>query len=546
MSLLLLALLQKSPDLPLKGPAAACGTEIPWTTSLDQARARAKETGRPILWWVPYLDDSPMDRKRVVEKYMLAGPWMMPRVVELVRERFVPLRLVAAREHRKSFGLAPLEVVEPALLFLDAELRVSHRVDRLSTFHEDWFVHLLRGALKLPPEERVLDDGRRALAEGRPDPALFARQAGDEARWYEGVALSLTGRHDEATKVWRSIKEGRWAAKAAAELDRDGPFSRGFEVYEAFPPLEGLPTSSTRPRATADPARAVRFLVGLQRPSGVWDDSHYHFGGDDSLPNVYMAVTALAARALREWNGPERAIARAEAYLKDDAKLAVEDTDEIAWAQIYRLSYFARTKDVETSARIARKLLELQRPSGAWAHEYDNPFVTASALLALDEARAAGVDVPAAPVRKGVAALAGARDRRGSFAYQFPGRGGPPEQGAGRIPICELALLKGGASSPPALAAALELSFRHQPLLERVRKYDDHADAWQNGGFFYWYGQYGRALAAKAAGAAEALKKQREIVLATQEFDGCWVDSHELGRAYGTAMALLTLKLCEP
>jgi hypothetical protein len=542
---LLLALPQKSPDLPLKGAAAACGTEIPWTSSLGQAQALAKESGRPILWWVPYLDDSPMDRKRVVEKYMLAGPWMMPRVVELVRQRFVPLRLVASREHRKPFGLAPLDVIEPALLFLDAELKVIHRVDRLSTFHEDWFVHLLRGVLKLPPEERALDDARRALAEGRPDPALFAAQAGDEARWLEGVALSLTGRSDEARAAWGKIQGGRWAAKAAAELDRDGPFSRGFEVYEQFPPLEGLPTSSGRARATADPARAVRFLAGTQRASGVWDDSHYNFGGDDSLPNVYMAVTALAALALREWKGPEAAIARAEAWLKDDTKLAVADHDEIAWAQIYRLAYFTRVRDVETSARIARKLLELQKATGTWYHEYDNPFVTASALLALEEARAAGVDIPAAPLKRGLAALKSTRGRGGAFAYNFPGRGGSAEQGSGRIPICELALLRGGESTADALSAALELSFKHQGLLERIRKYDDHADAWQNGGFFYWYGQHGRALAAKAAGSKDALAKQKEIVLATQEFDGCWVDSHELGRVYGTSMALLTLKLCE-
>ena len=76
-------------------------------------------------------------------------------------------------------------------------------------------------------------------------------------------------------------------------------------------------------------------------------------------------------------------------------------------------------------------------------------------------------------------------------------------------------------------------------------KYDDHADGWRNGGFFYWYGQYGRGLAAKAAGSADALARQKAILLETLEFDGCWVDSHELGRVYGTAMALLTLKLCQ-
>ena len=99
-------------------------------------------------------------------------------------------------------------------------------------------------------------------------------------------------------------------------------------------------------------------------------------------------------------------------------------------------------------------------------------------------------------------------------------------------------------SKKEAVAASLEVSFKHHGLLERVRKYDDHADAHHNGGFFFWYDQYGRALAARAIGDAAAMAKQKEIVLAIPEIDGCWVDSHELGRTYGTAMALLTLKLC--
>jgi hypothetical protein len=35
--------------------------------------------------------------------------------------------------------------------------------------------------------------------------------------------------------------------------------------------------------------------------------------------------------------------------------------------------------------------------------------------------------------------------------------------------------------------------------------------------------------------------RQRRIVLGLPEIDGCFVDSHELGRCYGTAMALLCL-----
>ena len=107
------------------------------------------------------------------------------------------------------------------------------------------------------------------------------------------------------------------------------------------------------------------------------------------------------------------------------------------------------------------------------------------------------------------------------------------------------ALSISGQAKAEGILAALDLSLKHQPLLERIRKYDDHADAYHNGGFFFWYDQYGRAIAAKSVSAAAALAKQREIVLQIPEIDGCWVDSHELGRVYGTAMALLTLKLCE-
>ena len=546
---------KKTPDKPLQGIAAKCGTEIPWLASMTEAQRRAKETQRPIAWWVPTLEGSPMDRKLVVEKYMLAGPFMMPGVVELLRDRFVPLRLVGDPAFHKAYGVDLLEFIEPGLVFLDAEGKLIHKVDRISTFNEEWFVQLLRGVLKksgaaVEEKPAELDAARRALREGSPDPSLFERQEGPEARYFHGVALHLTGRDEEGRAEWRKIKEGRWAWKAAAELARDGPFVRGFETHEKLPAesLEGLPSSSTLPTKKADVARAVRYLLQTQRASGAWDDSNYNFGGDDSLPNVYMAGTALAAMALREW-GPagdiKAALERAEAYMRDETKIAAKDKDEIAWAYAYRLLYFARTDDKKTTGLLVKKLCELQKPTGTWYHEYDNPFVTATALHALLEAKAAGADVPDATLKRGAAALKSTRDRKGMFAYEYPGQGGGAEGAAGRAPTCEFALHLSGQSKKEAVAASLAASFKHHALLEKVRKYDDHADAHHNGGFFFWYDQYGRALAAAAIGDAASLARQKEIVLSIAEIDGCWVDSHELGRSYGTAMALLTLKVCE-
>ncbi|HYE98267.1 MAG TPA: hypothetical protein VEJ18_05115, partial [Planctomycetota bacterium] len=200
--------------------------------------------------------------------------------------------------------------------------------------------------------------------------------------------------------------------------------------------------------------------------------------------------------------------------------------------------YFA--KDADMRARLVKKLADLQLKHGGWAHEYDNPFVTATVLHALIEAREAGADVPKTVVDRGAMALWMSRDRRGLFGYDFDRPGTTPEGGAGRMPFCEYVLHRAGRSSPDALKKALELSFKHHGLLERVRKYDDHADRHGNGGFFFWYDQLGRAWAARAANDSRAAALQREIVRSTQEIDGCWVDSHELGRVYGTAMALLT------
>ena len=124
------------------------------------------------------------------------------------------------------------------------------------------------------------------------------------------------------------------------------------------------------------------------------------------------------------------------------------------------------------------------------------------------------------------------------------GRGGAVEGAAGRMPFLEFALALNGRATADAVRQSLAASFTHHGLLERVRKVDDHADAHHNGGFFFWYDQWGRALAAGHASDRAALDRQRKLVLEIPEFDGCWVDSHELGRVYGTAVALLTLAAC--
>ncbi len=588
---------QQEPD-----PASRCGSGIAWLSTAEEAAAAAKKSGRLILWYVPAVAPSagamqpPMERLDVIDDYLRGGPWAMPDVVAMVNARFVPLKLRAKGELARQAGIRTLDFVEPGLVFLDADLKVVHKVDRISTFSEEWFVHLLRelGAAEAPAtpagrlrRQRKAKEAEEELAKGGPGAALekaklraaqgrwaegleaLGDDASPEAAWLRGALLHNLNRDPEGREAWKALvaaePKSPWAWKAALELKGRGPFVRGFEELEWLPEAPaGRPTSTIRPRTAKERElcvkRSVALLRRLQRASGAWTDSVYVFGGVDSIPNVTVAGTAIACTALLAWRevdpeGVKAALDRAWPYLLDEANTAPADEDEILWAHTYRIQYLCRlaaaeperkAKALEKVKELVGKLATLQKKSGIWQHEYDNPFATASVLHALREAADAKVEVPEAIARRGAEALAACRGANGTFGYYYGERGGPPQQAAGRMPYCELALLLNGRSDAAKLSAAVASSFERHALLERVRKYDNHADSWQNGGFFFWYDMVGRAEAIRRLGDERGalLAKQRDLALSIAEIDGTFVDSHELGKSYGTAMALVTLELC--
>ena len=201
----------------------------------------------------------------------------------------------------------------------------------------------------------------------------------------------------------------------------------------------------------------------------------------------------------------------------------------------------------EDLAKLVEKVFSMQPGTGAWFHEYSNPFVIAEVLVALHQAEKVGVRLDDPKVARGLRALAQCRARNGAYSYGFGRRRarGSIEGSAGRMPLCELALVLRGKSGQPELSAALAAAFQHHDLMGAVRKYDDHANSHGYGGFFFWFDMLGRTRAIQAvadpARRRELLAAQHKLVMDLPEFDGCFVDSHELGRTYGTAMALLCL-----
>ncbi len=587
-------------ERPAPGPLAAkVGTAIAWRDDVETAIAESKRTNKPVFWFVPTVARSPMDRKVVIERYLLGGPFSWPSTIALLEREFIPVREVPRGELQKRYELVRQSFIEPGYLVLDGAGEVQLRVDQLTTFHPQWFEAPLRRHVGKTeagfPGAPALQDlwgayGRGALAQVIEDagPLLAADPApavGSELGWLQGAALFRTGRPDAARTLWRETAarypEEPLSWKAMLEAEGHGPFVHGFEDYLDVPPevFAQDPTDGTRaPAGVYDESelwqRSVRFLLAMDDGRGVVRDSTYDFGGTDSLPNVYAATTCLVGMALLAADDRRAAgdleldgattkrlhgmLDRIRGQAESAQWLALSDSDELVWARAYAVRFlaaWAARRDADRDAvvphlqRGAGALLAMQPETGSWFHEYRNPFATATALQALHDARAIGCEVDDERIQRGLASLVKNRTEEGAFTYgdTRPGRKARASlQGAaGRMPLCELALFLFGASDDDKLAAAVAAGQEHHALLAAVRKYDNHADRYGYGGFFFWFDMLGRAEAAVRLADAEQKARTcaaiRDLVLALPEFDGCFVDSHELARSYGTAMALLVL-----
>lgn len=572
--------------------ASKIGTAIPWESNFEDARRKSTESGKPIFWYVPRLAQTFMDRKTEIDRYMRAGPFSNPRIIASVKEHYIPLMAIPEEKEAETYELLPYKFIEPGFLIVEADGSASTKLDRITTMHPKWLSSFLNPPTTLAEPGVSLQRARLQFANAEYEKCQVVnrmRVSRDEAVELQLISAMATfrlGRHAEALKKFATIGESfsdhplGW--KAAAEAQRIGPFVRGFEVYRDLP--EAAMAAGSKSPGSAAPEnvyteaelwkRGVEFLLTMQNDKGCFDDSDYDFGGTDSLPNVDAAITSIAAMALVEaYDRPDlkglrpkigKAIERAVAYVNDDSNLNLKDRDEIFWAYLYRLRLLNRLAarqnvDAESLKKSLEALSSIQTKSGDWYHEYNNPFVTASALWALKESESLGFRVNASSVEAGIAALNRCRFANGAYTYGSP-RGDESAEtkranrgrvigSAGRLPLCEGALVIWDRAENDALTDSLKKAFEEHEALDVSRKYDNHTSSYSYGGFFFWYDMETRTDAIlkvqDAAARKEMAAKQQALVMAIPELDGCFVDSHEIGRSYGTAMALLCLSGCE-
>ena len=580
---------------------AKIGLTVKWSGSFEKAMELAKKQNKPVLWYVSTLPNTFMDRKVEIDRYMLSGPFSWPAIVETINENAIATRAIPNPNLQKKFGLNPYEFVEPGIVILSPDGKVKFSMDKLSTLHPVWMLEVLKKQLgnsnrfKNLYHDQLADAWkafsgadyaqalRLAQAEAKePDAGLFI-----ESLMLQGMCKFRQGNHEQAIEVWTKVADRfpnhPLGQKCSAEAQKIGPFYRGFEIHRELPQkamAAGIDSAgSAAPKDSYSEKqlrqRSVEFLLGMQHSNGGFLDSDYDFGGTDSLPNVYVAVTSLAGMALlaeSQQGIPEnatydqqrikQAIQRSLKYVLNDKNINKVDRDEILWAYAYRLRFVARSKQVMPDGlnfqaelqKCIDSLQSVQSRRGNWYHEYGNPFVTATALLALNEAESEGGNVSKEVIEKGINSLS--RDRFGNGAYPYGNANNEDKTkargtvrniaaSAGRMPLCELALLSYQKSDQKNLVYAIEQSFKFHDKLNSAFKYDNHTSNLAYGGFFFWYDMRSRSEA--IVGVLEKpirekfQKQHKALIMALPELDGCFIDSHELGRVYGTAMALLSL-----
>lgn len=341
-----------------------------------------------------------------------------------------------------------------------------------------------------------------------------------------------------------------------------------------------------RPSIDAAIAEGVAFLVKSQNPDGSWGTGVQTRGTEiySMVPGSHDAyrvgTTALCVMALREV-GEQAAHARGLAYLVRDGD-AKRDAGPLlynTWAHIYVLQALAEElkrnphqPEVRKAAeKQIHRLEQFETYLGGWNY-YDfheqtqkpslapTSFQTAAGIVAMKEARDAGLDVPQGLIDRAVRRVEECRLPDGSYLYgsdykyklRYPAN--KMNGSIGRQQSNNFALWFIGSSrvGQPQAVEGLRNFFANHHWIEMGRKRPFPHEAWyQTSGYYYYFGHYYAAriieLLAEPAKAA-AQRQLAQAVLPLQEGDGSWWDyaMWDYHKPYGTAYAIMILRRCKP
>ncbi|MBL8841487.1 MAG: terpene cyclase/mutase family protein [Planctomycetes bacterium] len=378
--------------------------------------------------------------------------------------------------------------------------------------------------------------------------------------------------------VQAAAQEPPQAPAAARSPERRVP---PLAIQSALPDAEAVATAL---------ARAIDFLRGAQKESGAFGGSgnmfhHETWANAEAHRSWTVATSGLCLIALLRHGGASPAT-RTQAERAVDFIVANHDlrrcddwdTDHV-WGLLYATHALAEAAlhpwfatgerraalDAALSKLLAR-IAAYQSPDGgfayyaekehAWRPEWSTSFTTAAMVVAIDAARAAGHRFDDHAFAGALRAVARCRLPSGAFTYDVMALPEPgdlegiddPRGSLCRIPVCELALARGGRPASEAVVArGIDLFFRHHAYLDVARMRPLPHEAYHaNSGYFYFFGHayLGELLPAlPPALRRDTAAKLAFEVIKTQEPDGaCW-DYYfsDYAKPYGTAFAAIAL-----
>lgn len=338
---------------------------------------------------------------------------------------------------------------------------------------------------------------------------------------------------------------------------------------------------------------AAAFLVAGQNADGSFGS---HTSGrtyevlasvPGSLQAFRAASTALCWMGLRDAGAGGEAARTAErralAWLAQHARVKRQNGGELynVWALAYGLRAVSQALADKAPGAPPGKLRDLARSlvdalrryqmlDGGWGYyDFDLPtfppnytsmsFTTGTVLVALDQARKAGVMVPRSMVERGVRSVRRLRKEDGSYVYGTYLRY-RPAMGVNRVkgslmrtPVCHLALhLHGGHVGAGELVKGLEdLRRHHRFAVAGLRRPVPHESWYQVSGYFYLYGHMYAAMCLEHVPEESAARLWPAVVrgvLKCRQPEGSFWDYPLYGyhRFYGTGYALMALGRCPP
>ncbi|CAN5634866.1 hypothetical protein BH09PLA1_BH09PLA1_33200 [soil metagenome] len=375
------------------------------------------------------------------------------------------------------------------------------------------------------------------------------------------------------------------ASRAATRISATAPAT--------LPVAENTVRRPSIDRAIAD---GVAFLVKAQQPDGSWGTGLETRGTEiySMVPGSHDAyrvgTSALCVMALREaiaagaGDGLDPAVLK-EAHEKGVQYLvqhgdARRDDGSIiynTWAHTFALQALCDEMKHDSDPQLASaardqmdRLNRYATHTGGWNY-YDfnaqtqqvslgaTSFGTAAGLVALWEAKQAGVEIPPNLAERSVRRLEECRLPNGVFMYgadykYIPRIPANMVRGAiGRTQPANYALWLWGSKivGEPQAVDGLELFFKEHVALDMGRKRPYPHEAWyQTSGYYYYYDHYyaGRLLEKLTAANRQKFAPQlAEQILPHQEADGSWWDyaMWDYHKPYGTAFAVMTLLRCK-